>query len=1551
MCFFLQNQVFANASEKLFIPNTLSDLSSQQLSDFFQSIDDHQYSNIITSLDDQHSEQLNHFLHYSSVGAVAIPASGLFVLRHFLSSVLKIPASWLVGISAATLSAVYLGHRAINQSSSDSVFSSTLRSQQGFDEVEPFSNSTTPLEDLQQISSNSNPSPNPLVPPVLYQENPDRDDGSFDTEGYQREVADSLLTLNQNPQVFNKLILDSLFFPSSIEPSKIDYLKVLVTLVLSLPDDQIRTLIKKNIDSHLDNDRYKWILEEKVDGNYQSKSFRDLYLNQDFSQWDQQTLSKFILSQVTSASSLHVFLKYFFDVDSSSSDSSLAVDYHLIGGDGNILQRAIWSKRIEMLKLIVSFNPRNYVQRHGPLADDNVSINQLTDIIKTMSDTQIKSRISSSLWSVFGYKLDPSMLQTINSQSIVEFIESLKTPGKQYFFVSSVLLLIENSLYDIVSLNDSVSESVEQLDSAEELVLMDFFNYFVDHTGLQSLLLKYHVSSPKDQVTALKSHSILTDNFDITEDLASAFKSYVFTYLIDDDPLRLTVALARILKFNEELSMRHLAENNSRSVTSMHSLKENILKSFVGFYKRIITQTTDDEVMHSLDQYQDQVSQLSDRKLKRSIRGKLKMQVVLPKTIKLKPKLRAVVNNILKLDPLHQRVFFALFLKIDKSTLESIALHFNVSVFKVREVQKHIYKLLSVDIADIYLTLDQLVDKYHALSDAHLVERFYSQSSSQAISSNPSQLSRSASYIKDFIDEYLAIDKNKYYIFLSLTLGLNDVDKYYLTEYLQINDKKFSNIRQRTSFDVNRFYTLYNTNLELTSRYKSLTPSQLSERIKESVLKDKSLSDYIDLHENFTTIVSQIVSDSLLVQDVFFSLFLNLRDATKVKIANDHKISLDIVKQTKQKVLNMLMNQPGVTEVLSLDQLKDKYNSLDDADLVQRFSTLSSMSNYLRNIDREQVTAKLIREVVSSSEIFSKDRALHLFLSRMLKLDNVQESDLIQLYSLRTSVIKDIRYKIYETFGFYFENIQEHKQLVAEFNTLSAKQIFDLLKSHNRELAGYVYSKDHLLSSVNTILNSDILTQRVFFGLVLKLNSDTPANISNKFNIKNRYRNNNRYHYIDDIKLLIFDILYDPLTSVTVLGFDQLKQRYNNLSDFELVRRIKSSKYMHAVSASQITSELVREFVSLRLSKNSKLQHLFFSMILRLDNATIEDFSHHFKNENYNQEYYLKNIQNNYLAFYKENHVMDDLLKEVNSLDDQQILSLLTQNIKKDRSLPNSINFKQDFSEIIEKILNSSLLHQHVFLGLMLNLGDVSAADIKILHKVSSKKINLIKSEIFDRLNHSSQSMGLVLTLDQLKQKLEHLTDSQLMKAISQLDGLEGYSKVLDPSADLIRAYVQTFSIDQDVLLHIFLSQMLKLDDARQIQIAKKYSFTRNGFHFERKRQKLIDGLIDFSLHYHILFSLMTEFNKLDDHQILELFQQNLVNDSILADSIDFKTNYIDIIDQIVNRSSLYQHVFLSLMLNLDEGSEDLLSKVHGVSLQDINKIKLDIYHLLNKSI
>ena len=1532
-----------------------SDLSSNQFSDLIQSIDDRQYSNILThNFNDQFNDGLNNnHLNYSLlVGVMTLPAFGMFAVRSFLNTGLTMRAPWLIGLSASALSALslYLGIKVFkNQSFSESLMLSMTA--EDFDKVSSHKSITS--------STNTNfndkaPDPFPKQAPFLDLEN----DQLSETDSYKRGSPDALLEdINQDPQVLNKLIIDSVFLPSSLNSSKIAHLNKLVTLVLSLSDDQIRFVIENNIKIHLANDKYKWILDEKVDSNLQSLSYRDLYLSQDYSKWNQQSLRQFLLSQVTTGSSLHFLLKYFFDLDSSTIDRVLANDYRLVGEDGKVLNHLLWSKRIELLKLILSFDPQNYVQRHGPLADDNISIDQLNLLIKTISDSQLRARINTSLWSVFEYKIQPKYLQSITSQSIVQFIETLKTPGKQYFFISSLLRLIESSPYEVVNLIDD-SETIEpnqlDLDAVEQQIIVDFFNFF-DDSGFQSSFFRYHTASIEDIMKALESHPILVENFEITEELASAFKLYFFTY-IKDDPIKLIITLSKILHFSDrnENTFHRLSVDNDfpLSIRTMTRIKSNIIVQFIGFYHRRILQTTN-KVTQELSQYQTEISKLSEQYLADLIKINLSKQQYLPKKISLKPDLKNIVNEMVQLGTLYQRVLLWSFLKLDELSLESIALDHNISLTEVREVQKQIYKRLSIDSTNDMLTIDDLIDKYHALSNDQLIDRFFynlpaSHSTFKAnlSSLDISETSRLSKYMRDFIKTNYSNNHNKYYIFLSEILGFIKVESFHFIDHLSINLTEFSHIIKTLKLDIARFKKIYSANLELLSRYNSFPHQQLVKTIKDNVSSNYTLGDSINPKEDIPTVVNQILSDTLLVQDVFFSLFLNFNNNHLKSIASNHKVAVEEVKEVIEQVFNML-DDPQAKIILSLNQLKKHFHNLSDSDLVQRFNTENS--SRIKNFNSGELNAELIRNIVSSNRIFANDLVLHVFLSLYLNLDNADESDLKNLYSLVDSSIYFTKTKINKAIKFYLENLRIDHLLITEFKTYTPKQIYDLLKAKNSDLLNYNYSKDQLLASVNTILNYDLITKRVFLGQLLQLNKDTAQTIAKSFNTD--------ILDVKDIKLKIYDILYDPSPSITALTFDQLKHKYTNLSDLDLLRRVKNSKYLHYLS-SKITPELIREFVSVELSDHQKLLHLFFSFVLRLDNASLDSFSDTYQYENNNPPDSLKEIFNLYKNFYGSVQIKN-LVKEVNSLDNNGIITLLNENIKQDKSLPDTIHFKHNSSQIIEQILNLSSLHQYVFIGLMLKLGDISLNEVKLTHDVSHRKINQVKIELFNMLNYPSFRLKNQ-SLDLLKEKFDLVTDLELTMIIDQSIISEDY-KILDPSPDLIRAYVRSFSPNEDLLLHVFLSQMLKLDNISHSQLISEYDLKKNSYHYARKKQKIIDDLVDFSKRYHAINSMSdTTFiennNKLLQESLLSFDNlkkayQSLSDNHLLwrfKTSKDFSNNKnIDnvtiellrkFVDEHIVSTPVLFHMFLSIVLKLDNANYDDLAEYHNLNYRTIQQ-------------
>ena len=1240
------NQIFANqidqnsSSEDIFI----TDLSSDQVSDVLQSIDDHPYSNIKTdSFYNQFGDVLNdNNLDYSSVGVIAFPAAGILALSGFLKAGLRIQAPVFIGLSAAALSAVYLGNKVFNDRSF-SEFSILSMVQGDFDETSSHSRSITYFSNL----NNKSPDPFPKQAPFLGLEN----DQLSETDSYKRGSSDALLAdINQDYQVLNKLIVDSVFLPSSLNSSKIAHLKELVTLVLSLSDDQIRSVIEKNIKMHLANDKYKWILDEKVDSNLQSLNYRDLYLSQDYSKWNQQSLRKFLLSQVTTGSSLHFLLKYFFDLDSSTTGRVLFNDYRLVGEDGKVLNHLLWSKRIEMLKLLLSFDPQNYDQRYGPLADDDISIEQLNLLIKTISDAQLRARINAGLWSVLEYRIYPQYFQPITSQSIIEFIKTLKTPGRQYFFVASILQLIENSPYGIVDgIEDSMKEESDQLDglqldALELQVMVDFFNFF-DDSGLQLFLFKYHQLSIEEIIKALQSHPTLAEGFEINENLASAYKLYVFTYLqsvffnLDDSSIdditkthqlskpeilyQKKVLLENIFQIFFPNSTLELKEIKEFAETQSKDLRLSIEKEFFEL-KLIFDGLSETELMEMI------VSSPLFNDVDLRVHNKFSNF-----------NYQNLINIIENSSEMKKHIIWSVILELNSTKASDIARMYSVTESYISQLKQTIKKDMlnkfSAKMQKHVMTLEELLDKFYSLESSMVIEKITNSSYFNDLDLGDKHHFPNFNYenIVSIIDQSPRINKH---IILSIILNLDsttaaDIAKKYKTAFSVVSDRKKRIVKQMIQAFLPQEQSDIKSLEELIKIYQGMPQSEVINRLIQSqYLSHLDLSNkqkYPNMSYRSLTELINRVND--IRRHIILSNILKIDSAEVIDIRQLYSISpkffSDIRRQVIKAMEKLFAQTPQIAykQSLTLPQLQSIYYQLSNAEVEDRIIT----SSFFKGIDLEDrikfpnFNRKTLNRLIKSASPIKK----HVIFSVLLNLDANRLYELSEIYSVHTSSLtfhkKAIIKTLLEMFG---KNSQskdlslsiekEFSELKLIFDGLSETELIDKivlsplfndvdLHDHNK------FPNFNYQTLIDFIENSSEAKKHIIWSVILELNSTKLAGIARMYSVTESY--------ISQLKQMIIKDMLNKFSAKMqkhVMTLEELLDKFSSLESSMVIEKITNSSYFNDLDLGDkhhFPNFNYENIVSIIDQSPPINKHIILSIILNLDFTIAADIAKLYK--------------------------------------------------------------------------------------------------------------------------------------------------------------------------------------------------------------------------------------------------------------------------------------------------------------------------------------------------
>ena len=845
------------------------------------------------------------------------------------------------------------------------------------------------------------------------------------------------------------------------------------------------------------------------------------------------------------------------------------------------------------------------------------------------------------------------------------------------------------------------------------------------------------------------------------------------------------------------------------------------------------------------------------------------------------------------------------------------------------------------------LSFDELTYEFKNLSDAELVDLVKSSILFEFISYD--DLSVNSELIRQFVKTKLNDDQIKLHVFFSAFLNLTTYKPYAIAKIYSIGPMQVSQIKKNIFID---FHLFIKTHDELSryiieflyfisTKYKNNTKDfkyfiQNKEFFAHEETKKYLKTGYIKNHVKFLAKSNDLLKQALFIKLIFGNNPLNKISTYLSSLINDHYPNhgyddKQLIDLFSKGLKDINKDDPGFIA------LANKFENLSDAELVDlvKSSRLFEFISY----DDLWLNSELIRQFVKT-KLNDNQIKLHVFFSAFLNLGEYLPNHLARIYHVNLKYLSIIRKDIFIDFHLYIKDHDELSKYLIEF-------LYFISTKHKKDFIGFIQNKEFFEHEARKKYFQPRYIKN-YIKFLAKSNDRLKLALFIKFIFGQRFLGGDLSSLINDhypnhgydYKQLI-DLFSKGLKDINKddPGFIALANKFENLSDAELVDLVKSSRLFEFISYDDLwlNSELIRQFVKTKLNDNQIKLHVFFSAFLNLGEYLPNHLAQIYGVHVGNVHEIKKDIFIDFHLFIKDHDKLSRYLIEflyfVSTKDTRywkgfiQNKDFFAHETRKKYSKPgnikNYIKFLAKSNDRLKLALFIKLLFGQRFLG-----GDLSSLikdhypDHGYDNKDNSQLIDLFLDDFVQssyKFNqkraykrHNKQDIDKeleVYDIKQLENLFKNLSKKDLLEKVSQSYFTKGFENLAKINSKLIHNYLDSIK-SKPIKYYLFLSEIFQSDIPltiviKHLNISQKY-IAKARFNMKKNFQDYINvnslSPADFN----------DRFYKLSDDEMIFLFNKNIMKNT---EAINNLTDIKDFYESIA-KSNVKAYLFLHLLFN-----------------------------------
>ena len=1104
--------------------------------------------------------------------------------------------------------------------------------------------------------------------------------------------------------------------------------------------------------------------------------------------WNQEVFYKFLTTQITTVSSLHIFLARMMKLDESLSDEYLLLKYNLGDTESAESSMFITGTINRLFDYLSSFDPVNYQVRYGPKLTRNDSYERIKIVLLNIDPTELKTRLSYNIKKYYEidyqYLVKSKKLKLVNAESLISYLDTIDHKMRLFFLITALNLIehveVEKLFDDGQNLfsddfdNDFIYQFIEYYSLG---YIPQIKNLNKDNPAFMALAHKFENLSDEELVDLVKSSRLF--EFISYDDLwlnSELIRQFVKTKL-NDDQIKLHIFFSAFLNL-ASFKPGIIAKIYRLQVKYVHQIKKNIFIDFHLFVKDY------DELSIYLIEFLYFINVKKTENLKDFIQNKKFFEheetkkYFKPRYIKNYIKFLAKSNDRLKLALFIKFLFGDNVLSADLSSL--INYHYPDHGYKSKQLidlfSKGLFDemtkynedndsklLISIKAKDLNKD-DQafiaLANKFENLSDEKLVYLVKSSKLLEFISYDDLWLN--SELIRQFVKTKLNDEQIKLHIFFGAFLNLtpftfkpNAIANFYSIDLVQVSQIKKDifidfHLFIKDHDKLSRYFIefLYFISTKYTTNTKYLNGFiQNKEFFEHEETKKYLKTGYIKNYIKFLVKSNDRLKLALFIKFIFGQRFLGT----------------DISSLIKDYYPNHGYSQKQLTDLFSKD-LKDlnndsafiasahKFENLSDEKLIDlvKSSKLFEFISY----DDLSVDSQLIRQFVKTQ--LNDDRIkLHIFFSAFLNLTSFKPNDIAKTYSIGIVQVYQIKKDIFMDFHLFIKDHDKLSRYLIEFlyfistkYTTNTKYSNSFIQNkeffEHEEIKKYLNTR-HIKNYIKFLAKSNdrlklALFVKLFFGQKF-LGGDLSSLIKDHYP-DHGYDNKDNSQLID---LFLDDFVQssykfnqkraykrhnkqDIDKELEVYDIKRLENLFKNISKKDLLEKVSQSYFTKDFdNLAKIKPKLIHNYLDSIKSKPIKY-YLFLSEIFQRD-IPLTIVIKHLNISQKNIANARFNMKKNFQDYININSLSPaDFNDRFYKLSDDELIFLFNKNIMKNTEASNNLTDIKDFYESIAK----SDVKAYLFLHLLFN-GTISKKDYGYIGKKYSHYSNYLK-KIVDNL-------------------------------------------------------------------------------------------------------------------------------------------------------------------------------------------------------------------------
>ena len=862
----------------------------------------------------------------------------------------------------------------------------------------------------------------------------------------------------------------SKLFNSSTTVNDNDNLKILLFRALKLSDKELKNRLLQIVSLDVVTQFSDYM------------DYHDHISQANIDMWNQEVFYKFLTTQITTVSSLHIFLARMMKLDESLSDEYLLLKYNLGDTESAESSMFITGTINRLFDYLSSFDPANYQLRYGPKLTRNDSYKKIKRVLLDLGPTELEARLSYNIKKYYEidyqYLVKSKKLKLVNAESLISYLNNLDHKMRIFFLITALNLInpveLEKLFDDGKRLfnddfdNDFIYQFIEyySLDYIPQIK-----NLNKDDPAFMALANKFENLSDKKLVDLVKSSRLFEfisyDNLWLNSKL---IRQFVKTKL-NDDQIKLHIFFSAFLNLAHYTS-NIIAKIYSIQVKDVHQIKKDIFIDFHLFVKDY------DDLSIYLIEFLYFISTKKTEDLKNFIQNKEffaheeKKKYFKPRYIKNYIKSLAKSNDRLKLALFIKFIFGNNVLSTDLSSL--INDHYPNHGYKSKQLINLFSKglldeikkynednnrnfLISTKAKDLNKdnqSFIALANKFENLSDEELVNIVKSTKLFEFTFYD--DLLINSELIRQFVKTKLNDDQIKLHIFLSAFLNLAHYTSSIIAKIYSIKVNYVHQIKKDIFIDFHLFIKdhdelsiyliefLYFVSTKDTKELNGFI--QNKEFFEHEETKKYLKTRYIKNYIKFLAKSNDRLKLTLFIQFIFGN---NVLSTDLSSLINDHYPNHGY----SYKQLTDLFSK-GLKDINEDDQafidLANKFEYLSDEKLVDlvKSSRLFEFISY----DDLSVNSELIRQFVKT-KLNDEQIKLHVFFSAFLNLGEYSPNNLAQIYHIYLKYLSIIKKDIFIDFHLFIKDHDELSKYLIEF-------LYFISTKDTKELNGFIQNKE-----------------------------------------------------------------------------------------------------------------------------------------------------------------------------------------------------------------------------------------------------------------------------------------------------------------------------------------------------------------------------------------------------------------------------------------------------------------------------------------------------------